>query len=111
MKKLIIWLAKIFNVNLTVEKIIYKDKIVEVIKEVPKEVIKEVIKEVPKEVIVEKEVIKEIIKEVPVYKEVKYVALKDEVTNDTYVEGNLVVKGYLYVEGDVSCYKIKEEEA
>ncbi|WP_286847094.1 hypothetical protein [Proteiniphilum sp. UBA5463] len=99
MKKLIIWLAKIFNVNLTVEKVIYKDKIVEVIKEVPKEVI------------VEKEVIKEVIKEVPVYKEVKYVALKDEVTNDTYVEGNLVVKGYLYVDGEVSCYKIKEEEA
>ena len=97
MKKLIIWLAKIFNVNLTVEKIIYKDKIVEVIKEV--------IKEVPVEVIVEKEVIKE----VPVYKEVKYVALKDEVTNDTYVEGNLVVKGYLYVDGEVSCYKIKKE--
>ncbi len=109
MKKLIIWLAKVFNVDLTVEKIIYKDKIVEVIKEVPKEVIveKEVIKEVPVEVIVEKE----IIKEVPVYKEVKYIALKDEVTNDTYVEGNLVVRGYLYVEGDVSCYKIKEEEA
>ncbi len=109
MKKLIIWLAKVFNVDLTVEKIIYKDKIVEVIKEVPKEVIveKEVIKEVPVEVIVEKE----IIKEVPVYKEVKYIALKDEVTNDTYVEGNLVVKGYLYVEGDVSCYKIKEKEA
>ncbi len=95
MKKLIIWLAKIFNVNLTVEKIIYKDKIVEVIKEVPKEVIVE----------------KEIIKEVPVYKETKYIALKDEVTNDTYVEGNLVVKGYLYVDGEVSCYKLKEEEA
>ena len=107
MKKLIIWLAKIFNVNLTVEKVIYKDKIVEVIKEVPKEVIKEVTKEVPVEVIVEKE----IIKEVPVYKEVKYIALKDEVTNDTYVEGNLVVKGYLYVDGEISCYKIKEEEA
>lgn len=29
MKKLIIWLAKIFNVNLTVEKIIVKDKVVE----------------------------------------------------------------------------------
>ncbi len=109
MKKLIIWLAKVFNVDLTVEKIIYKDKIVEVIKEVPKEVIveKEVIKEVPVEVIVEKE----IIKEVPVYKEVKYIALKDEVTNDTYVEGNLVVKGYLYVDGEISCYKLKEEEA
>lgn len=95
MKKLIIWLAKIFNVNLTVEKVVYKDKIVEVIKEVPVEIIVE----------------KEVIKEVPVYKEVKYIALKDEVTNDTYVEGNLVVKGYLYVDGEVSCYKIKEEEA
>lgn len=105
MKKLIIWLAKIFSVNLTAEKIIYKDRIVEVIKEVPKEVIKEVIVEVPVEVI------KEVIKEVPVYRETKYVALKDETTNDTYVEGNLVVKGYLYVDGEVSCYKLKEEEA
>ena len=105
MKKLIIWLAKIFNVNLTVEKVIYKDKIVEVIKEVIKEVPKEVIKEIIKEVPVE------VIKEVPIYKEVKYVALKDEVTNDTYVEGDLVVKGYLYVDGEISCYKLKEEEA
>lgn len=106
MKKIIIWLANIFNVDLTVEKIIYKDKIVEIPKEVivEKEVIKEVIKEVPVEVIVEKEVIKE----VPVYKEVKYIALKDEVTNDTYVEGNLVVKGYLYVDGEITCFKLKE---
>ena len=95
MKKLIQWLAKVFNANITkeviVEKIIYKDKIVEV----PVEVIKEVIKEV--------------IVEVPVYKETKYIALKDEVTNDTYVEGNLIVKGYLYVTGDVTCYKVKGE--
>ena len=99
MKKLIIWLAKVFNVIITkeviVEKIVYKDRIVEV----PVEVIKEVIKEV--------EVIKEI--EVPVYKDVKYIALKDEVTNDTYVEGNLIVKGYLYVNGEVTCHKIKGE--
>ena len=109
MKKLLFWLARIFKVDLTIEKIIYRDKIVEIPKEVivEKEVIKEVIKEVPVEVIVEKEVIKE----VPVYKEVKYIALKDEVTNDTYVDGNLVVKGYLYVDGEVSCHKIKEEEA
>ena len=95
MKKLIQWLAKVFNANITkeviVEKIIYKDKIVEI----PVEVIKEVIKEV--------------IVEVPVYKETKYIALKDEVTNDTFVEGNLIVKGYLYVNGDVTCYKIKGE--
>ena len=103
MKKLIIWLAKVFNVIITkevivekeVEKIVYKDRIVEV----PVEVIKEIIKEV--------EVIKEI--EVPVYKDIKYIALKDEVTNDTYVEGNLIVKGYLYVNGEVTCYKIKGE--
>ena len=109
MRKLIIWLARVFKVDITTEKVVIKEKVVEIPKEVfiEKEVIKEVIKEVPVEVIVEKEVIKE----VPVYKEVKYVALKDEVTNDTYVEGNLVVKGYLFVEGDISCYKIKEEEA
>ena len=107
MKKLIIWLAKVFNVIITkevivekeiekeIEKIVYKDRIVEV----PVEVIKEIIKEV--------EVIKEI--EVPIYKDVKYVALKDEVTNDTFVEGNLIVKGYLYVNGEVTCYKIKGE--
>ena len=103
MKKLIIWLAKVFNVIITkevivekeIEKIVYKDRIVEV----PVEVIKEIIKEV--------EVIKEI--EVPVYKDIKYVALKDEVTNDTHVEGNLIVKGYLYVNGEVACYKIKGE--
>ena len=101
MKKLIQWLAKVFKVNITKEvivekeKIVYKDRIIEV----PVEVIKEVIKEV--------EVIKEI--EVPVYKDIKYVALKDEVTNDTYVEGNLIVKGYLYVNSEVTCYKIKGE--
>ena len=93
MKRFLFWLAGIFNVDLTVEKIIYKDRIVEKIVEVPVEVIVE----------------KEVIKEVPVYKEVKYIALKDEVTNDTYVEGNLVVKGYLYVDGEVTCFKIKED--
>ena len=100
MKKILIWLAKIFNVDLTVEKIIYRDKIIEV----PKEVIveKEIIKEIPVEVIVEKEVIKE----VPVYKEVKYIALKDKATGDTYVEGNLVVTGYLKVDGEITCFKI-----
>ena len=98
MKKLIKWLAKVFNVNIIkekiVEKIVYKEKIVEV----PVEVIKEIIKEV--------EIIKEI--EVPVYKDIKYIALKDEVTNDTYVEGNLIVKGYLYVTGEVTCHKFNK---
>ena len=31
MKKILFWLAKIFNVDLTVEKIVYRDKIKEVI--------------------------------------------------------------------------------
>ena len=95
MKKNIQFLAKLFRANITKTEVIFKDRIVEV----PVEVIKEITKEV--------EVIKEI--EVPVYKDVKYVALKDEVTNDTYVEGNLIVKGYLYVNGEVTCYKIKGE--
>lgn len=30
MKKVLFWLAKIFNIDLTVEKIIYKDKVIEV---------------------------------------------------------------------------------
>ena len=104
MKKLIIWLAKVFRVNIykivevPVEKIVYKDRTVIKEIEVPVEVIKEIIKEV--EVI--KEVIKEI--EVPVYKDVKYVALKDEVTNDTYVEGNLFVTGDIHVAGNISSH-------
>ena len=93
MKKFLLWIANLFHIDLSVEKIVIKEVIKEV--KVPYEVVKEVEK----------------IKEVPIYKEVKYIALKDEVTNDTYVEGNLVVKGYLYVDGDVSCYKLKEEEA
>ena len=102
MKKLIIWLAKVFNVIITkevivekeVEKIVYKDRIVIKEIEVPVEVIKEIIKEV--------EVIKEI--EVPVYKDVKYIALKDEATNDTYVEGNLFVTGDIHVAGNISSH-------
>lgn len=107
MKKVLFWLAGVFNVDLTVEKIIYRDKIIEIPKEVfiEKEIVKEVIKEVPVEVIVEKEVIKE----VPFYKDVQYIALKDEVTDDTYVDGDLIVSGYMYVNGEVSCYKIKED--
>ena len=71
MKKLIIWLAKIFNVNLTVEKIIVKENVVEKVTE-------------------------------------KQVALEGVIEGDVIVKGNLVVKGYLYVDGEVSCYKIKE---
>ena len=74
MKKLIIWLAKIFNVNLTVEKIIVKEKVVEKVVE-------------------------------------KQVALEGVIEGDVTVKGNLVVKGYLQADGEIACYKIKEEEA
>ena len=67
MKKVLFWLAGVFNVDLTVEKVIYKDRIVE-----------------------------------------KQVALDGVIEGDVTVNGNLVIKGYLQVEGEVSCYKIKE---
>ena len=73
MKKFIKWLAKIFKAEITVEKIVYKDKIVEVEVE-------------------------------------KLISLGGEIEGDVTVKGNLVVKGYLQAEGEVSCYKIKEEE-
>ena len=74
MKKLIIWLAKIFDVNLTVEKIIVKEKIDEKVVE-------------------------------------KQVALEGVIDGDITVKGNLIVNGYLQAEGEIACYKIKEEEA
>ena len=52
MEKLLFWLAKIFNVNLFTEKIIYRDKIVEV----PVEVIKEVEKQIALEGVIEGDV-------------------------------------------------------
>lgn len=100
MKKIIIWLAKIFNVDLVTEKIIYRDKIVEV----PKIVEKEVIKEVPKEVIKEVEVIK-YLPNPDLSDAIKYEGLVDE---DLTIDGNFLVKGILTVTGEVSCYK-KEE--
>ena len=102
MKTIILFLIKVFRldiptvkvVEIPFEKIVYKDRIVIKEIEVPVEVIKEIIKEV--------EVIKEI--EVPVYKDIKYVALKDEVTNDTFVEGNLFVTGNIHVAGNISSH-------
>ena len=72
MKRFLFWLAGVFNVDLTVEKIIYKDRIVEKITE-------------------------------------KQVALGGVIEGDVTVKGNLVVKGYLYVDGEVTCFKIKED--
>lgn len=66
MKKLIIWLAKVFKVNIekTTERVVYCDKIV-------------------------------------------YISLDKEVKGNVTVTGDLDVKGYLYVDGDVTCYKRK----
>lgn len=75
MKKIILWLARIFNVDLTVEKIVYRDKIIEV----PKEVIKEVIIE-------------------------KQVSLDGVIDGDVTVKGDLVVKGSLSGDG-ITCLK------
>jgi len=52
MEKFLFWLAKIFNVDLVTEKIIYRDKIVEV----PVEVIKEVEKQIALEGVIEGDV-------------------------------------------------------
>ena len=66
MTKLILWLARVFKVNIekTVEKIVYRDKIV-------------------------------------------YISLENEVNGNVTVAGDLDVKGYLYVDGDVTCFKRK----
>lgn len=71
MKKFILWLVKVFRVEL------------------PKQIVE---KEVTVEKIVEKQI-----------------ALEGVITGDVTVKGNLIVKGYLYVNGDVTCYKIKGE--
>lgn len=75
MKKVLFWLAGIFNVDLTVEKIIYRDKIVEV----PKEVIKEVIVE-------------------------KQIALDGVITGDVTVNGDLFVTENIYVAGNITAF-------
>jgi len=79
MKRFLFWLARIFNVDLTVEKIIYKDRIVEV----PVEVIKDVIVE-------------------------KQISLDGVIDGDVTIKGDLIVNGVLTVHGEVSCFKMKE---
>lgn len=94
MKKIIQWLAKVFNANITTEKVVTK----EVIKEVPKEIIKEI----P----IEKEVIKEVVKEVPVYVTDSTISSNTKlVDGDIVIDGNLQVKGDLTVSGGVTCLK------
>lgn len=77
MKEFLFWLAGIFKVDLTLEKIIYKDRIVEKIVEVPVEVVEEV---------------------------EKIVALEGIIDNDVTVKGNLYVTGDIYVAGNISAH-------
>ena len=60
---------------------------------------------------------KEVVKEKKVYIDrpietiiEKVVALEGTIYSDVTVKGNLIVEGFLKVEGDVSCFKIKGEK-
>ena len=77
MKKFIQWLAKVFNANITTEKVVTK----EVVKEVP----------VVKEVTITKEVIKHL--------------TNGTIKGDVNVDGNLVVNGKIEATGGITCYK------
>ena len=83
MKKFIQWLAKVFNANITKEKVVTK----EVVKEVP------VVKEVT------------ITKEVPVVKEVTKYLTNGTIKGDVNVVGNLVVNGKIEATGGITCLK------
>ena len=83
MKKFIQWLAKVFNANITKEKVVTK----EVVKEVP------VVKEVT------------ITKEVPVTKDVIKYLTNGTIKGDINVDGNLVVNGKIEATGGITCYK------
>ena len=102
MKKFIQWLAKIFKAEITVEKIVYKDNII--YKDKIVEVIKEVIKEVEVEVVKEVEVIK-YLPNPDLSDAIKYQGLIDE---DLTIDGNLLVTGILEVTGGVTCLKLNE---
>ena len=75
MKKFIQWLAKVFNANITIEKVVTK----------------EVVKEVPVEKVVTKEVI-------------KYLT-NGTIKGDVNVVGNLSVEGSITATGGITCYK------
>ena len=102
MKKFIKWLAKIFKAEITVEKIVYKDNII--YKDKIVEVVKEVIKEVEVEVVKEVEVIK-YLPNPDLSDVIKYQGLIDE---DLTIEGNLLVTGVLNVTGEVTCLEVVE---
>lgn len=75
MKKFIQWLAKVFNANITTEKVVTK----------------EVVKKVPVEKVVTKEVI-------------KYLT-NGTIKGDVNVVGNLSVEGSITATGGITCLK------
>ena len=77
MKKFIQWLAKVFNANITTEKVVTK----------------EVVKEVP------------IVKEVTITKEVIKYLTNGTIKGDVNVVGNLVVDGKIEATGGITCLK------
>lgn len=77
MKKFIQWLAKVFNANITIEKVVTK----------------EVVKEVP------------VVKEVTTTKEVIKYLTNGTIKGDVNVVGNLVVNGKIEATGGITCLK------
>ena len=77
MKKFIQWLAKVFNANITTEKVVTK----------------EVVKEVP------------VVKEVTITKEVIKYLTNGTIKGDVNVDGNLVVNGKIEATGGITCLK------
>ena len=77
MKKFIQWLAKVFNANITTEKVVTK----------------EVVKKVP------------VVKEVTITKDVIKYLTNGTIKGDVNVDGNLVVNGKIEATGGITCYK------
>ena len=77
MKKFIQWLAKVFNANITTEKVVTK----------------EVVKEVP------------VVKEVTITKDVIKYLTNGTIKGDVNVAGNLVVDGKIEATGGITCLK------
>ena len=77
MKKFIQWLAKVFNSNITTEKVVTK----------------EVVKEVP------------VVKEVTITKDVIKYLTNGTIKGDVNIDGNLVVNGKIEATGGITCYK------
>ena len=77
MKKFIQWLAKVFNANITTEKVVTK----------------EVVKEVP------------VVKELTITKNVIKYLTNGTIKGDVNVVGNLVVDGKIEATGGITCLK------